>query len=107
MLKRAFSPDLVDRVIARTVAGQMRNRLLPSRLMVSYVMDMASFAAVGLRVGNGPFQGLAMRTKDAIFKARTRLGTTVMAELFPEVTRPALGSAGKQRILQILAAGQR
>ena len=36
-----FPPDVVDRVIRRTGPGQMRNRQLPSRLIVYYVMAMA------------------------------------------------------------------
>ena len=115
VLTRAFPPDVVDRVIARTGAGQMRNRLLPSRLMVYYVMAMALFAAgsyeevmrsllAGLEWVTGRFRDWQMPTKAAIFKARTRLGSTVMAELF--AGRQALGSTGKQWILQGLAAGQ-
>ncbi|WP_173401507.1 transposase domain-containing protein, partial [Arthrobacter sp. H5] len=45
VLTRVFPPAVVDRVIAGAGAGQLRNRLLPSRLMVYYVMAMALFAA--------------------------------------------------------------
>lgn len=107
VLTRAFPPDVVDRVIARTGAGQMRNRLLPSRLMVYYVMAMGLFAAgsyeevmrsllAGMEWITGRFRDWQMPTKAAIFKARTRLGSTVMAELFAEVAKPlaAPGSHG-------------
>ena len=107
VLTRAFPPDVVDEVIARTGAGQARNRLLPSRLMVYYVMAMALFAAgsyeevmrsllAGVEWITGRFREWQMPTKAAIFKARTRLGSTVMAELFTEVAKPlaAPGSSG-------------
>jgi hypothetical protein len=107
VLTRAFPPDVVDRVIERTGAGQMRNRLLPSRLMVYYVMAMALFAAgsyeevmrsllAGMEWITGRFRDWQMPTKAAIFKARTRLGSTVMAELFAEVAKPLAepGSSG-------------
>lgn len=107
VLTRAFPPDVVDRAIARTGAGQMRNRLLPSRLMVYYVMAMGLFAAgsyeevtrsllAGMEWITSRFRDWQMPTKAAIFKARTRLGSTVMAELFAEVAKPlaAPGSRG-------------
>jgi hypothetical protein len=107
VLTRAFPPDVVDLVIARAGAGQARNRLLPSRLMVYYVMAMALFAAgsyeevmrsllAGMEWLTGRFRDWQMPTKAAIFKARTRLGSTVMSELFAEVAKPiaAPGSSG-------------
>ncbi|WP_427017474.1 transposase domain-containing protein [Pseudarthrobacter sp. P1] len=45
VLTRVFPPDVVDAVIERTGAMQQRNRLLPSRLMVYYVMSLALFSA--------------------------------------------------------------
>ncbi|MBM7848596.1 IS4 family transposase [Arthrobacter roseus] len=94
-----FPPDVVDRVIERTGAGEQRTRLLPSRLMVYYVMALALFAQgsyeevmrsllAGLDWITGRFGGWQVPTKAAIFKARTRLGSTVMAGLFAEVARP-------------------
>ncbi|MEZ2392087.1 transposase domain-containing protein [bacterium RCC_150] len=44
VLTPAFPPDVVDRAIARTLADQARNMLLPSRLMAYCVMAMALFA---------------------------------------------------------------
>lgn len=99
VLTRIFPPDLVDAVIERTGALQQRNRLLPSRLMVYYVMSLALFSAgsyeevmrsllAGMEWVTGRFREWTMPTKAAIFKARTRLGSTVMAELFAEVAKP-------------------
>ena len=44
VLTRVFPADVVDAVIARTGALEQRNRLLPSRLMVYYVMSLALFS---------------------------------------------------------------
>lgn len=107
VLTRAFSQDVMDRVIARTGVEQVRNRLLPSRLMVYYVMAMALFASgsyeyvtrsllASMEWITGRFRDWQMPTKAGIFKARTRLGPTVMAELFAEVAKPLAspGSSG-------------
>ncbi len=99
VLTRVFPPDVVDAVIGRTGAGEQRSRLLPSRLMVYYVMALALFSAgsyeevmrsllSGMEWITGRFRGWQMPAKAAIFKARTRLGSTVMAELFAETAKP-------------------
>lgn len=99
VLTRVFPPDVVDAVIVRTGAGEQRSRLLPSRLMVYYVMALALFSAgsyeevmrsllAGMEWISGRFRHWQMPTKAAIFKARTRLGSTVMAELFAETAKP-------------------
>lgn len=44
MLTRVFPADVVDAVIERTGALQQQNRLLPSRLMVYYIMFLALFS---------------------------------------------------------------
>jgi hypothetical protein len=36
VLTRAFPPELVDRVLARTGRGEQRQRLLPARVVISY-----------------------------------------------------------------------
>lgn len=105
VLTRVFPPDVVDRVIERTGAAQMRHRLLPSRLMVYYVMALALFAQgsyeevmrsllAGMEWVTGRFRQWQMPTKAAIFKARTRLGPQVMVELFSEVAKPLAVSGG-------------
>ena len=116
VLTRVFPPDLVDAVIARTGSGEQRSRLLPSRLMVYYVMALALFSAgsyeevmrsllAGMEWVTGRFRDWQMPTKAAIFKARTRLGSTVMAELFAEVAKPlaAPGGAGFYRSWRLVS----
>ena len=99
VLTRVFPPDVVDAVIERTGALEQRNRLLPSRLMVYYVMSLALFSAgsyeevmrsllAGMEWVSGRFRAWTMPSKAAIFQARTRLGSTVMIELFAEVAKP-------------------
>lgn len=105
VLTRVFSPEVVDVVIARTGAAGQRNRLLPARLMVYYVMAMALFSAgsyeevmrsllAGLEWITGRFRPWQMPTKAAIFKARTRLGPEVMIELFAQVAHPLSAAGG-------------
>ncbi|WP_354671562.1 transposase domain-containing protein [Streptomyces sp. SRF1] len=44
MLTQAFPQSLVDEVLAKTGRGQQRNRLLPARLVVSFVLTMCLFS---------------------------------------------------------------
>ncbi|MGY4541307.1 hypothetical protein ACVWY0_001216 [Arthrobacter sp. UYNi723] len=107
VLTRVFPADVVDAVIGRTGALEQRNRLLPSRLMVYYVMALALFSngsyeevmrslLAGMEWLTGRYREWTMPTKAAIYKARTRLGSSVMVELFAEVAKPfaAPGSGG-------------
>lgn len=107
VLTRVFPADVVDAVIEHTGALEQRTRLLPSRLMVYYVMSLALFAdspyeevmrslLAGMEWLSGRFREWTMPTKAAIYKARTRLGSAVMVELFAEVAQPfaAPGGAG-------------
>lgn len=105
VLTRVFPPDVVDAVIERTGSGEQRTRLLPSRLMVYYVMSLALFSSgsyeevmrsllAGMEWITGRFHDWQMPTKAAIFKARTRLGSTVMAELFAAAARPLASPGG-------------
>ncbi len=82
-------------MIEHTGAAQMRNRLLPSR--GSYEEVMLSLLA-GMEWITGRFRDWQMPTKAAIFKARTRMGSQVMVELFAEVAKP-LAVPGRQRVL--------
>lgn len=105
VLTKVFPPQLVDRVIARTQTGEHRNRLLPPRLMVYYVMALALFSSgsyqevmrslvAGLEWISHRYLPWHLPTKAAIFKARTRLGYEVMDELFSEVARPMAEPGG-------------
>lgn len=105
VLTRVFPADVVDAVIGRTGAMEQRTRLLPSRLMVYYVMALALFSngsyeevmrslLAGMEWLTGRFREWTMPTKAAIYKARTRLGSTVMVELFAEVAKPFAAPGG-------------
>jgi hypothetical protein len=105
VLTRVVPLDVVDRVIARTGSGEQRSRLLPSRLMVYYVMALALFPAgsyeevmrsllSGMEWIMGRFRDWHMPTNAAILKARIRLGSIVMAELFAEVAKPLAAPDG-------------
>ncbi len=105
VLTRVFPADVVDAVIGRTGALEQRNRLLPSRLMVYYVMALALFSngsyeevmrslLAGMEWLTGRYREWTMPTKAAIYKARTRLGSSVMVELFAEVAKPFAAPGG-------------
>lgn len=116
VLTRVFPPEAVDAAVGRAGAAGQRNRLLPARLMVYYVMAMALFSAgsyeevmrsllAGMDWITGRFRQWQMPTKAAIFKARARLGSAVMAELFDAAAVPLAspGSAGFCRGLRLVA----
>ena len=44
VLAKVFPPRLVDEVVAKVGAGEQRSRLLPSWMMVYYVMALALHA---------------------------------------------------------------
>lgn len=105
VLAKVFPPTVVDAAIERTGAAEQRSRLLPSRVMVYYVMSMALFASAsyeevmrcllsGMQWLSGRFGTWNMPTKAAIFKARTRLGSAVMIELFDQVAQPVANAGG-------------
>jgi hypothetical protein len=41
VLTRVFPPELVDQVVARAGRGEQRQRLLPARVVVYYVLGLA------------------------------------------------------------------
>lgn len=105
VLTRVFTPDVVDVVIERAGAGEQRSRLLPSWLMVYYVMALALFSSgsyeevmrsllAGMEWISGRFRPWQLPTKAAIFKARTRLGSKVMIDLCAEVSKPVAVHGG-------------
>ena len=105
VLTRVFSPREVDAAIARTNAAGQRNRLLPARMMVYYVMALALFSSgsyeevmrsllAGMEWMTGRFREWAMPTKAAIFKARSRLGSAVMIDLFDACAKPVATGGG-------------
>ena len=90
---------LIDTVLADTGRQSQRQRQLPARLVVYYVMALALYAQASygevlrclfegvrwLRLGG---TDVALADKSAITKARARLGTAPLRELFARVARP-------------------
>ena len=83
---------LIDAVLADTGRQSRRQRQLPARLMVYYVIALALYARAsdgeGLRwlrlAGTDP----DLAGKSAITRARTRLGADPLKQLFQRVARP-------------------
>ena len=103
VLTRVFPPELVDRVVAAAGRTEVRNRLLPARVVVYYVLALALFAQAsyeevmrnlveGLSWTTGWSREWTMPTKGALFKARSRLGAEPLKDLFKAVATP-LGTA--------------
>ncbi len=90
---------LVDAVLAETGRQSQRQRQLPARLMVYYVMALALYAQSSYgEVLRGLLEGvrwlrlggaeLAVATKSAVTRARVRLGTAPVRVLFERLARP-------------------
>ena len=107
VLTRTFPPELVDEVVRQTGREQRRHRLLPSRLVVYYVMALALFSQAGyeevmrslvegLAWGSGWRQSWRVPSQPAISLARARLGAAPLTELFARACVPlaAPGSPG-------------
>jgi hypothetical protein len=99
VLTRVFPPDLVDRVVAEAGRGEQRQRLLPARVVVYYVLALALFAECsyeevmrqlveGLAWGSGWERTWEVPSKVAIVKARRRLGSEPLELLFGAVASP-------------------
>jgi hypothetical protein len=103
-LTRVFPPELVDRVVAQTGRVEQRQRLLPARVVVYYVLGLglysqSSYEEVmrmlvdGLSWQSGWRRPWGVPTKAALFKARARLGPEPLRALFDEVAVPLAGPA--------------
>jgi len=99
VLTRVFPPALVDAVVAEAGRGERRQRLLPARVVVYYVLAMALFSEASYEeVMRQLVEGLAWESgwqrvwevpsKAAIFKARQRLGPEPLELLFGAVCQP-------------------
>jgi Insertion element 4 transposase N-terminal/Transposase DDE domain len=104
MLTRVFPPELVDGVVAEAGRRERRQRLLPARVVVYYVLAMALFGdssyeevmrqlVEGLAWESGWQRSWELPSKPAISKARQRLGPEPLELLFRAVAMP-LASAG-------------
>ena len=99
VLTRTFPAGVVDAVVADTGRVQQRSRLLPSRLVVYYVMALALFSQAGyeevmrclvegLAWESGWRQRWTVPSQPAISQARARLGSAPLQELFARVCVP-------------------
>src|SRR3954452_4449801 len=99
VLTATVPAELIDVVLADTGRQSQRQRQLPARLVVYYVMALSLYAQASygevlrcllegvrwLRLGGAE---LAVATKSSITKARRRLGPAPLAELYRRVARP-------------------
>ncbi|WP_406320070.1 IS4 family transposase [Streptomyces sp. NBC_01637] len=99
VLTQAFPPGLVDEVLVETGRIQQRNRLLPARLVVYFVLAMCLFSGqsyeevarlltTGLQGARNWRASWAVPSTAAIWKARSRLGVAPLRQLFARVCRP-------------------
>lgn len=104
VLTRVFPPEMVDAVVAEAGRTQARNRLLPARVVVYYVLGLALFSQAsyeevmrdlveGLSWASGWAATWKVPTKAALFKARERLGPEPLQALFERAAVP-LATAG-------------
>jgi hypothetical protein len=88
-----FPPELVDKVVADAGRTELRQRLLPARAVVYYVLGLALFSQCsyeevmrnlveGLSWADGWARAWNVPTKAALFKARARLGPEPLEALF-------------------------
>jgi hypothetical protein len=107
VLTRVFPPGLVDRVVAEAGRGERRQRLLPARAVVYYVLGLALYSSSsyeevmrmlveGLSWQSGWRQPWSVPTKGALAQARSRLGPEPLRALFERVAVPLAepGTAG-------------
>lgn len=98
-LLAAFCPPAtVDRILAEAGRVEQRSRLLPSRLVVYYVLAMALYAAEGYRElyrllveglrSVDPSLPIVVPQKSAFSKARERVGSPPLQRLFEETAVP-------------------
>lgn len=98
-LTRVFPPELVDGVVAEAGRREHRQRLLPARVVVYYVLALALFAdssyeevmrqlVEGLAWESGWEHAWEVPSKVAIYKARQRLGREPLELLFKAVAVP-------------------
>ena len=104
VLTRVFPPELVDRVVAEAGRVERRQRLLPARVVVYYVLGLALYGSSsyeevmrmlveGLSWQSGWRQPWRVPTKAALFQARARLGVEPLRALFERVAVPLATAA--------------
>jgi hypothetical protein len=91
VLSQVIPPGLIDEAVTATGCGQRRVRLLPSRVVVLFVLAMALFSSDGYRqvwrqlVSGWPGLARLAPTRAAFTKARRRVGVAPLAWLFARV----------------------
>jgi len=104
VLTRVFPPGLVDRVVAEAGRGERRQRLLPARVVVYYVLGLALYSSSsyeegmrmlveGLSWQSGWQRPWSVPTKGALAQARSRLGPEPLRALFERVAVPLASPA--------------
>ena len=104
VLTRVFPPELVDAVVAEAGRVERRQRLLPARVVVYYVLAMALFSGSsyeevmrllveGLAWESGWQRAWEVPSKPAIFMARKRLGSEPLQLLFGAACSPLAAAA--------------
>ena len=99
VISRIYPRDLVDEVIAETRSKEKRDRLLPARLVVYYVIALALFFGEayeevmrkmvgGLRFVSAWERHWHVPTPSALCQARQRLGETPVRLLFERTAVP-------------------
>ncbi|CAN5707186.1 hypothetical protein BH23GEM3_BH23GEM3_08690 [soil metagenome] len=96
-------PALVDAVLQETGRYEQRTRLLPSRVVVYYVLAMALFSAEGYRElfrllveglrAVDPSLPITIPQKSSFSKARERVGSEPLRHLFEAMAEPLASSA--------------
>jgi hypothetical protein len=106
VLTRVFPPELVDGVVAEAGRRERRQRLLPARVVVYYVLALALYAessyeevmrqlVEGLAWESGWQRRWEVPSKVAISKARRRLGPEPLELLFRAVARPLASASSR------------
>ena len=99
VLTRVFPPELVDQVVAQAGRLERRQRLLPARVVVYYVLGLALYSSSsyeevirmlveGLAWQSGWQRPWTVPSKGALWQARTRLGSEPLRALFERVAVP-------------------
>ncbi|MCM3810897.1 IS4 family transposase [Streptomyces sp. DR7-3] len=103
LLTWVYPPGLVDRVVAACGRSEQRQRLLPARLVVYFVLGLALFSpAPYLEVMRHLVEGLRglellgnwrVPAKSSLFRARERLGSEPLRVLFATTAKPMANEA--------------
>ena len=105
VLTRTFPKELVDEILRSTNKVQQRTRLMPARVVMYYVIAMAMFPqgsyeevmrhlTEGLAWQGGFTGSWHLPSKGGIFKARARLGSAPLAQLYSQVAKPLATTPG-------------